>query len=323
MSPKGDEIARHVAQLLGSPVHFLGPGRGMAGDMVREAYGARAPIIGVCAVGHLIRLIGPEIGEKIDEPPVLAVSADGKIAVPLLGSHRGANALARWIADMMRGTAAITSFSDTLYEFSLEDPPPGYVVATPELVKPAMAALLKGEKLRVEGPSGWLELAGYPVAADGSVPLVVSATLQETEGLLVHPKTLVAGLGCTGAAEADEVIELIETTLSEHRLAPQALAALATFDTRKAHPALLAAADHFGVPLRTFARRDLEKERGKLETPSDIVDAATGLAGICEAAALKAGRLLVPKQTSSQATCAIGQAPGPIDIAKFGKPAKI
>lgn len=320
MSPKGDEIARHVAQLLGSPVHFFGPGRGKAGDMVRDAYAARAPIVGVCAAGVLIRLIGPELGEKIEEPPVLAVSADGKIAVPLMGSHRGANALARWIADMMRGTAAITSFSDTLYDFSLDDPPPGYAIATPDLVKPTMAALLKGEKLKVEGSSGWLELAGYPVAHDGALPLIVSEKPGDGTRLLIHPKTLVAGIGCTSSADAGEVIDLLEKTLAAHDLAPQSLAALATLDTKKAYPALVAAADHFHIPLRVFTKRDIEKERSKLATPSDAVDAAIGVAGVCEAAALKAGSLLVPKQASAQATCAIGKAASPIDTAKFGKP---
>lgn len=321
MSPKGDEIARHVAQLLGSPVHFFGPGRGKAGEKVREAYGARAPIIGVCAAGMLIRLIGPDIGSKIDEPPVLAVSADGKIAVPLLGSHRGANALARWIADMMRGTAAITSFSDTLYDFSLEDPPPGYLVATPERVKPVMAALLKGEKLQVEGPSAWLELAGYPVADDGSLPVLVTETAASGTGLLIHPKTLVAGVGCTTSAKPGEVISLIERTLVDNNLAPQALAALASLDTKGAHPALQQAAAHFGVPLRVFSKRELEKERGRLATPSRTVDEAIGVAGVCEAAAIKAGSLIVTKQVSGEVTCAIGKAASPVDVEKFGRPA--
>jgi cobalamin biosynthesis protein CbiG len=321
MSPKGDEIARHVAQLLGSPVHFYGPGRGKAGEIVREAYAARAPIIGVCAAGLLIRLIGPELGDKISEPPVLAVSADGKIAVPLLGSHRGANALARWIADMMRGTAAITSFSDTLYDFSLNDLPPGYAVANPDLVQPVMAALLKGERLRVEGPSGWLELAGYPVAGDGELSVSVSETRHEGSCLAIHPRTLVAGIGCASGATADEVTGLVERTLAIRNFAPQSLAVLATLDTKKAHPALIAAADHFGVPLRVFTKREIEKERSKLATPSDAVDAAIGVAGVCEAVALKAGSLVVTKHASVAATCAIGKADTPIDSAKFGKPA--
>lgn len=318
-SPKGDDIARHIAQLLASPVHLCGSGRDDAAPLVRAAYDMRAPIIGVCAAGVMIRLIGPDLGEKATEPPVVAVSADGKAAVPLLGSHRGANALARWIAEGFRGVAAITTLSDTLYEFGLDDPPPGYVVANPDAVRPLMAALLNGEKLRVEGPSGWLELAGYPVSLEGGQRLRVSEFKATGPGLLVHPKTLVAGLGCTSKAEAGEVIALIEMALDEAGLAQQSLAALASVDSRVKIPALTAAAAHFGVPLRVFTKRDLDKERERLPNPSPAIEDVTGLAGVCEAVALKAGTLLVEKRKSAHATCAIGRADTPIDVARFGR----
>ncbi|WP_332719604.1 cobalamin biosynthesis protein [Pelagibacterium mangrovi] len=322
ISPRGDEIARHVAQLLGAPVHMCGPGREDAAPLVTRAYGQGAPIVGVCAAGVLIRLLGTDLGDKVAEPPVLAVSADGKVAVPLLGSHRGANALARWIADGFRGFAAVTSLSDTLYEFSLDDPPPGYVVADPKAVRPLMAALLKGEKLKVEGLSGWLELAGYPVSGDGSQLLRLTESPGPGPGLLVHPRTVVVGLGCTSKAVAGEVIALVEKTLENADIAPAAVAALATIDSHAGTAALLEAADHFGVPLRVFTRREIDKEKKRLETPSATVEKATGLAGVCEAVALKAGTLVVAKQVEGNVTCALGKAATPIDVGRFGKSAR-
>lgn len=319
MGPKGDEIARHVAQLLGSPVHFCGSGRDDAAPLVAAAYGARAPIIGVCAAGVLIRLLGTDLGEKVGEPPVLAVSADGKMAVPLLGSHRGANALARWIADGFRGTAAITSFSDTLYDFALDDLPPGYALADAQAIGPIMAALLNGEKLKVEGFSGWLELAGYPVSDAGSQLVRITESAAPGPGLTIHPKTLVVGLGCTSQAGADEILGLVGTALAEAGLAPASVAAFATVSDHGKNPAVREAASRFGVPLRVFTRRELDKERGRLEAPSETVEAATGLMGVCEAAALKAGALLLGKRKSAQATCAIGKADTPVAVERFGK----
>lgn len=322
ISPRGDDIARHVAQLLGAPVHLCGPGRGKAGPLVRAAYGQGAPIVGVCAAGVMIRLLGGELGDKVSEPPVLAVSADGKVAVPLLGSHRGANALARWIADGFSGIAAVTSLSDTLYEFSLEDPPPGYVVANPEAVRPLMAALLNGEKLRVEGFSGWLELAGYPVSDTGSQLLRLSESPASGPGLLVHPQTIVVGLGCTSKAESGEVLALVEAALDDAGIAPGAVAAFATIESRSGNQALREAAETFGVPLRVFSRRAIEREQKRLATPSGKVEAETGLAGVCEAVALKAGTLLAPKRIAGHVTCALGRADTPIDISRFGKSAQ-
>lgn len=320
-SPRGDEIARHVAQLLGAPVHLCGPGRVDAAPLVADAYRQGAPIVGVCATGALIRLLDGVLGDKMSEPPVVAVSADGKVAVPLLGSHRGANALARWIADGFRGFAAVTATSDTLYDFSLDDPPPGYVVANRDAVRPLMAALLKGEKLRVEGLSGWLELAGYPVSRDGSQLLRLTESPAPGPGLLVHPKTVVGGIGCTRRAEAGEVIALLEAALETAGIAHKALAALATIQTHGKTPALIEAAAHFGVPLRTFTRREIDREKKRLVTPSATVEAAIGLSGVCEAAAIKAGTLIVPKQIAGNVTCALGRADTPIDVSRFGKPA--
>ncbi len=319
VSPRGDKIARHVAQLLGVPVHVCGAGREDAGPLVTAAYAAKTPIVGVCAAGTLIRLLGGDLGDRASEPPVLAVSNDGKVAVPLLGSHRGANALARWIADGFRGQAAITSSSDTLYDFSLDDPPPGYAVANPEAVKPLMAALLKGEKLRVEGASGWLALAGYPVDADGSQLVRLTEKAAAGPGVLVHPKTLVAGIGCTSAASVYEIVALIEASLEQAQCAEAALAAIATIESHARQSELAEAAAHFGVPLRVFSRRELDRERARLETPSDAVQAATGLAGICEAVALKAGTLILPKQAQGHVTCALGRADAPINPSRFGK----
>lgn len=311
-----------MAQLLGAPVHLCGPGREEAAPLVILAYGQGAPIVGVCAAGVLIRLLGTDLGDKVSEPPVLAVSVDGKVAVPLLGSHRGANALARWIADGFRGFAAVTSLSDTLYEFSLDDPPPGYVVANPEAVRPLMAALLKGEKLRVEGLSGWLELAGYPVSDKGSQLLRLTESPAPGPGLLVHPQTVIVGLGCTSKVKADEVVGLVHAVLEAADIAPGAVAAFATIDSHAKTGTLREAAENLGVPLRVFSRREIEREKKRLATPSEKVEAATGLAGVCEAVALKAGTLVAPKQIAGNVTCALGRAETPIDVSRFGKAAQ-
>ena len=48
------------------------------------------PIIAVMASGALIRILAPLLEDKMAEPPVLALSEDGKSVVPLLGGHHGA-----------------------------------------------------------------------------------------------------------------------------------------------------------------------------------------------------------------------------------------
>ena len=99
-------------------------------------------IIGLCASGILIRSIAPFLSAKSEEPPVVAVAEDVSLAVPLVGGHRGANALARAIVEFTGGIAAITTAGDLRLGLALDEPPPGWRIANPDRVKPVAAALL-------------------------------------------------------------------------------------------------------------------------------------------------------------------------------------
>jgi cobalamin biosynthesis protein CbiG len=99
---------------------------------------------------------------------------------------------------------------------------------------------------------------------------------------------LAIGVGCTSTAEAAELIALIETSLSACGQAASSVRLLATIEHRAAHPAIAAAARHFGAELRGLT-------------------AATLSDGVAEPAAQHFGRLLLPKQKSAHATCAIAE----------------
>src|SRR5881396_274519 len=79
---------------------------------IAQLFAAGRPIVGLCASGILIRSVAPVLATKRAEPPVVAVAEDGSAAVPLVGGHRGANALARAIAALTGGFAAITTAGD-------------------------------------------------------------------------------------------------------------------------------------------------------------------------------------------------------------------
>ena len=316
----GAETASRLAPLIGADVHHCGYNGEDGKTLLPRLFADGRPIIGICAAGILIRLLAPGLSDKHAEPPVIAVSQDGTQIVPLLGGHHGANRFAREIAAHLGGTAVLTTASDAKFTRGLDDPPPGWVLADPAAAKPAMMALLIGGKLVLEGHAPWLAEAGYPMSFAGTVKVRVDehATRRDRE-LLYHPRTLVAGIGAERGVSSDEVIALITETLADHDLAPQSLAALATIDIKSDEAAFHSAAAHFGVPLRIFTAAELNQERYRLANPSPVVEAETGTPGVAEAAALKAGMLLVPKRKSRRATCAIGRAPAPIDPMTLGR----
>ncbi len=103
-----------------------------AGAHLRELFQAGRPIVGLCASGILIRALAPLLDDKGSEPPVLAVAEDGSAIVPLLGGHRGANDLARRLAERLGTRAAVTTASDLRFGIALDQPPAGWCLANPE-----------------------------------------------------------------------------------------------------------------------------------------------------------------------------------------------
>ena len=90
---------------------------------IQQAFLQGRPLVGLCAAGALIRGLAPVVADKQNEPPVVAVAEDGSAVVPLLGGHRGANALALRIAAALGVEAAVTTASDRRFRVALDAPP--------------------------------------------------------------------------------------------------------------------------------------------------------------------------------------------------------
>ncbi|MBZ8134975.1 precorrin-3B C(17)-methyltransferase [Afifella sp. IM 167] len=295
------------------------------GAHCRSLFSTGRPIVGVCAAGILIRFLAPLLADKRAEPPVIALSEDGRAVVPLLGGHHGANALARLIAGHLSGFAAVTTAGDTRFGIALDEPPEGYVLANPEDAKGAMSACLAGARLELEGRLPWIETSELPRGADAAIRLVATSEDRKGDGqtLVYHPKSLAVGVGCERDAAPEEVLRLVEETLGEAGLSPLAVAALVSIDLKADEAAILAAAEKLGVPARFFDAARLEEETPRLENPSETVFREVGAHGVAEAAALAAagaeGMLVVAKKKSARATCAIAEALDPIDASAIGR----
>ncbi|MFM8747012.1 MAG: precorrin-3B C(17)-methyltransferase [Aestuariivirga sp.] len=277
-------------------------------------------IIGLCAAGILIRALSPHLKDKRAEPPVIALAEDGSTAVPLLGGHHGANALARRIAALTGGHAAVTTASEVRFGLALDDPAPGFSLANPRHMKAATAALLNGAALALDGgpsPFPQADIAAGREGFDGVTLKVTSHDVDGSERLLVyHPRSLILGLGCERHTEPAELIGLADKVMADHSLAPAALAAVASLDLKEDEAAVHAVARHFGVPARFFTAAELANETPRLRNPSGIVAREVGVAGVAEAAALAAAGpesiLIAEKTRSARGTCAIAMAPEPI-----------
>jgi len=295
------------------------------GVHLRALFNDGQPIIAIMAVGAVIRLLAPVLGDKKNEPPVIVVSEDGKQVVPLLGGHRGANELARKIADGLGSNAAITTAGDLRFGVALDEQPAGYILANPKNAKSVMAELVAGAKANLSGSAAWLENSSIPFDDEGKVKLTVSESTVDAGPLelVYHPQNHVLGMGCERGVNSEEAIALAKDVLAKSGIARQCIGAVYSIEVKADESAIHAVADYFGVEARFFDAQKLEAQAARLKNPSDVVFAEVGCHGVAEGAVLAAcgvdGKLIVEKQKSRQVTCALGRADEPIDIKSIGR----
>ena len=149
LSKSGENTARSISKKFDVPLH----GRidrvenadvyfGNSLEHIRDLFLAGYSIVGVCASGILIRAVAPFISDKKTDPPLVSVAEDGSVVVPLLGGHYGANRLAKDIAKIVNGVAAVTTAGDIALGAALDDPPIGYFLQNRSDAKDVMMKLL-------------------------------------------------------------------------------------------------------------------------------------------------------------------------------------
>jgi cobalt-precorrin 5A hydrolase/precorrin-3B C17-methyltransferase len=111
---------------------------------------------------------------------------------------------------------------------------------------------LSGESVRIEGAAPWLAQAQLP--EDDHAQLAIHVGYAEREPcaneLLIYPRNVLVAVEAT----VPDLAETVRGALHDSRIAIQALACLLASETDMANPALHAAADTLGVPLRFTAQ---------------------------------------------------------------------
>jgi cobalt-precorrin 5A hydrolase / cobalt-factor III methyltransferase / precorrin-3B C17-methyltransferase len=328
LSPSGRETGEKLATALEMELHA----RTVPADRIftetaehlRDLFTIGSPILFVGAAGAVIRILAPLLADKDAEPPVLAIAEDGSAIVPLLGGHHGANDLARRAGDALGIAPSITTASDLSLGVALDNPPAGWHLAPGADYKSVAAALLAGESAAIDPALDWLANAELKRDDAAECRIAASVTIADAapKSLTYHPERLALGVGCERDAAPEELIRLVEETLAENNLAPEAIAAVYSIDVKMDEAAVHALGAHLGRPVRFFDAARLEEETPRLATPSDVVFREVGCHGVSEGAALAAAgpdaALIVPKRKSKRATCAISEAPALIEVASTG-----
>ena len=206
---RGAALGRSLADALGGSLHV--PAR-FAPEVGAEAYAslegwtawawARADaLVFVGAAGIAVRAIAPHVRDKFSDPAVVSVDEAGRFVVPLLSGHvGGANELARRVAALTGGQAAVSTATDVngLFAVDVWARERGMAITDRVLAKEVSAALLEGR------PVGFASDFGHPCPEGltaGPAELGVWITDRTGEGpfprtLRLVPRSLILGIGC-------------------------------------------------------------------------------------------------------------------------------
>jgi cobalt-precorrin 5A hydrolase len=123
------------------------------------------------------------------------------------------------------------------------------------------------------------------------------------------------GMGCERGCDQQEMRDLLVNCMQQAGLDMSQLASINSIDIKADEVGLMALSETLGKPFRVYDKQQLQVEDALLSTRSDYVFETVGVYGVAESAALHAAReasgnaaeLLLAKQKSRRATCAIAR----------------
>lgn len=296
------------------------------GELLPELFACHRELVCLLPMGVVVRLLAPHLRGKALDPAVVVMDEAGNFAVSLLAGHGGeGNALARKMAGITGGRAVVTTSADG-------DGPPTWdeaarqaalVLEPPANLKHLNDKLLRGERIALVDRRGriahhFLEVPGvelaetFSAALNGGAAGMVFVTHRLVPNLdrlpnllLLRPRDLVLGIGCSRNVSAGEIERAVMWELERAFLAPASVACLATTAEVAEESGLCEFARRFELPIECHGAATAGT--GTLSPGARPLPIAGGM-GDCEAAALlssRGGRLLVAKKKHGQVILAL------------------
>lgn len=330
LTQPGARLARRLARSMPGamvmvPERFAGPGEeslGRAAQRVPALFTEGHPLVLFMAVGAAVRLLSGVVRNKQLEPPVVVADDAGRHAVCLLGGRSaGGNRLTEWVAAVLGAEAVVTTAAERLGLPAVDEAIAalGWRLNDGSNLAAVEAAVVNGEPIGffgrgVEAPRGLkvLRIRSLKSAIAMRTGLAVTDRLVTDlpeSWVLVRPRRLRLGVGCSTHAGAAQSLLAIMNALNRSGLSSDGIAEVATIDRRKEHPVLVEMARKLGARLISFSPTELKGV--PVPNPSNEVRLAVGTPSVAEAAALLAsngGKLVVPKLVIGPVTLAVAEA---------------
>ncbi len=310
VGPGGAATAEALVISLGDAKLY--PGR--AADAVEDAWKNCDRLVLCMATGIAVRLVAPLLTDKHSDPGVVTIDEARANVIALIGGHEGgANALASRVAEIFGANPVVTTASEATGYPALGElgRDLGFKLDPSSDVAGVTSAALAGAEITL------VEQQRYPLSpfpsnfTRSSTPGEHSVLIDDrvaAEGprqIVLRPRSLVVGVGCSRGASAAAILDLVDRTLEGEGLHPLSVAEVRSVDAKSDESGLLEAAARRGWELRFYPADELSDI--EVPNPSAAPLQAVGTPSVAEAAASIGADLIVEKQRSVDVTVAIGR----------------
>lgn len=319
---KGDEEQRSV-QLFEGSVRLLFP----------ALFPAYKGLIIIISLGAVVRMIAPLLQDKKKDPGIVVIDDRGENVISMLSGHLGgANELTHEVAAALGANPIITTASDVQKTIPVDlfGRRFGWMWESADKLTPVSAAVVNEERIAVIQEAGernwWTHDRPMPphICSFTSIPeglafepnavLLITHRLLKPEeeivlanGVLYRPKVIAVGIGCNRGTSAEEIEQVIQSTLAELSFSIHSVRAICTIDLKKDEEGLLAVIRKYGWEFVHYSPEQLNSK--PIEAPSETVHRFTGAYGVSEPAVkLYTGHdeLVLIKKKSGNVTISVG-----------------
>ena len=154
-------------------------------------------------------------------------------------------------------------------------------------------------------------LSGHEGGANALAQMV--ANILRTDAVITTGtearKNLIIGIGCGRNTASARIKQAVEAALNNANIPLGQVRLLSTIDLKADESGLIEASKELGIPLRIISKQEIETCAKAYKT-SEFVKGRIGVGGVCEPAALLAGRktrLILAKQNFRGVTIAVAQ----------------
>jgi len=317
------ESAMPLAETLCSALGEKGKAEIIKRNDLKKRWPEVDAVVFIGAMGICVRSIAPLLKDKYTDPAVVCIDSTGKYAIPVVSGHvGGANDLARDIAAIIGGEAAVTTQSDNENLWALDTFARQYgwqTDASHALMNRAVFAFVEKRptalllEVRDAGTDNlertkpghvklFYKLEDIDVKEFELLIAVTPRLLPDLPKgpvvLTYRPKVLHLGFGCRRQCNPAGIPEYIADRIGEAGFSALSIATVGTIELKKDEPLLQALLDRWPQARREIYDADT-LAAVEVPNPSEKALAATGSAGVAEAAAMQSacgGPLLIEKQ---------------------------